>query len=97
MGFFSSLSNVNKINTLLKQIEPKVDAIQYECSSPYPNVNRIRVECGSISVLMSEIMDIADRSSNSVKLAPYYLFGRKMNLMQISSALAGLIEACERF
>jgi hypothetical protein len=96
MGFFSTLGNVNKINTLLKQIEPKIEAIQYEANSLYPNKNRIRVECGTISVIMSEIIDVADRSSNTVKLAPYYLFGRKMNLIQISMAIAGLIEACER-
>jgi hypothetical protein len=96
MGFFSNMGNIGKINILLKQIEPKVDAIQYELSSPYPNINRIKVECGAISVLMSDIMDIADRSSNSVKLAPYYLFGKKRSLIQISAALAGLIEGCER-
>lgn len=45
--------------------------------------------------LMSEIMDIADSASNSVKLAPYYLFGRKMSLIQISIAIAALIEACD--
>lgn len=96
MGFFSSMGDINRINTLIKQIEPKVDAIQYECSSPYPNRNRIKVECGSISVLMSDIMTIADRSSNTVKLAPYYLFGRKVNLVQLSAIMAGLIEGCER-
>ena len=96
MGIFSSFSDLNKINTLLKQIEPKLEAIQYEVNSPYPNKNRIRVECGTISILMSEIMDIADRSSNSVRTASYFLFGRKMNLFQISIAIAGLVEVCER-
>lgn len=96
MGFFSSMNNINKINTLLKQIEPKIDAIQYEAGSAYPNRQRIKMEAGTISVLMSEIVDIADRSSNTVKLAPYYLFGRKMNLFQISATLAGLVEGCER-
>ena len=78
MGIFSTLGNINKINTLLKQIEPKIDAIQYELNSPYPNRDRIRVESRTIAVLMTETMDIADRSSNAVRLAPYFLFGRKM-------------------
>lgn len=95
MGFFNNFKNIGKINTLLKQIEPKVNAIQYECESPYPNRNRIRVEAGTISVLMSEIMDIAGSSGNSVLLAPYYFFGRKMSLMQISAVLAQLVEMSE--
>lgn len=95
MGFFNNVKNIGKINTLLKQIEPKVNAIEYEAQSPYPNRNRIRVEAGTISVLMSEIMDIAGASGNSVLLAPYYFFGRKMSLMQISAVLAQLVEMSE--
>ena len=95
MGFFNNYKNIGKINTLLKQIEPKVNAIQYEAESPYPNRNRIQVEAGTISVLMSEIMDIAGASGNSVLLAPYYFFGRKMSLMQISAVLAQLVEMSE--
>ena len=95
MGFFNNYRNIGKINTLLKQIEPKVNAIEYEAQSPYPNRNRIRVEAGTISVLMSEIMDIAGASGNSVLLAPYYFFGRKMSLMQISAVLAQLVEMSE--
>lgn len=95
MGFFNNYKNIGKINTLLKQIEPKVNAIEYEAQSPYPNRNRIRVEAGTISVLMSEIMDIAGASGNSVLLAPYYFFGRKMSLMQISGVLAQLVEMSE--
>lgn len=95
MGFFNNYKNIGKINVLLKQIEPKVNAIEYEAQSPYPNRNRIRVEAGTISVLMSEIMDIAGASGNSVLLAPYYFFGRKMSLMQISAVLAQLVEMSE--
>jgi hypothetical protein len=97
MGFFNNYKNIGKINILLKQIEPKVNAIQYEVESPYPNRNRIRVEAGTISVLMSEIMDIAGASGRSVLLAPYYFFGRKMSLMQISAVLAQLVEMSESF
>lgn len=96
MGFFNNYKNIGKINTLLKQIEPKVNAIEYEAQSPYPNRNRIKIEAGTISVLMSEIMDIAGSSGNSVLLAPYYFFGRKMSLMQISAVLAQLVEMSER-
>ncbi len=96
MGILTNYKNIGKINTLLKQIEPKVNAIQYEAESPYPNRDRIRIEAGTISVLMSEIMDIAGSSGNSVLLAPYYFFGRKMSLMEISSMLAHLVEMSEK-
>lgn len=95
MGFFSNCKNVGKINTLLKQIEPKINAIEYEARSPYPNRNRIKVELTTIAVLMNEVMEIADASGNSVRLAPYYLFGKKFTLMQISVVLAEFVELCE--
>jgi len=53
MGFFNNFRNIGKINTLLKQIEPKVDAIYYETNSPYPNVSRIKMEAATIAVLMN--------------------------------------------
>ena len=48
MGFFSNLGNINKINVLLKQIEPKIEAIHYETQSYCPNLNRIKIECRAI-------------------------------------------------
>lgn len=96
MGFFSNLGSINKINVLLKQIEPKIESIHYETQSCYPNLNRIKLECQAIGVLMNDIIDIADRSGNSVKLAPYYLFGRKMGLVQIFSFLIEVIEQCNQ-
>lgn len=96
MGFFSGMSDIIRINALLKQIEPKISAIQYEAQSPFPNVNRIKVESGSISVLMSEVMDIAYRAPNSVKLAPYFLMGQKMRLPEISAFLAEIVETCDQ-
>ena len=95
MGLFSNMSDIGRINALLKQIDPKISAILYETQSPYPNVNRLKVESGSISVLMSEVMDIACKAPNSVKLAPYYLIGRKIRLPEISAFLAEIVERCE--
>ena len=50
MGLFSNMSDIGRINALLKQIDPKISAILYETQSPYPNVNRLKVESGSISL-----------------------------------------------
>ena len=96
MGLFSNMSDIGRINALLKQIDPKISAILYETQSPYPNINRLKVESGAISVLMSEVMDIACKAPNSVKLSPYYLMGRKMRLPEISAFLAEIVERCEQ-
>lgn len=96
MGLFSNMSDIGRINALLKQIDLKISAILYETESPYPNINRLKVESGSVAVLMSEVMDIACKAPNSVKMAPYYLMGRKMRLPEISAILAEIVERCER-
>lgn len=96
MGFFSNFGSIGKINTLIKQIEPKFDYIYGEIQYPQTaNRPRLQVECGTISVLMDEIMSIACNSSRSVMLAPYYFKGKKMSLMDLSGLLASIISAAE--
>lgn len=96
MGFFSNFGSIGKINTLIKQIEPKFDYIYGEIQYPQTaNRARLQVECGTISVLMDEIMSIACNSSHSVMLAPYYFKGKKMSLMDLSGLLASIISAAE--
>lgn len=56
MGFFSNLGSINKINVLLKQLEPKVEYIYHETQSYSPNLNKIKIECRAIGVLMSDII-----------------------------------------
>ena len=56
----------------------------------------MRVECGTVSVLMGEIIEIASNAGRSVMLAPYYLKGRKLSLMDISGIAASLVEKAER-
>lgn len=95
MGFFSNIGAIQRINTLLKTIEPKVTAIQNECNRSYPNKEKIQIEARTICVLMSEIMDIADSSGESVRSVSYFFFGEKTNLIHISMVLTNLIEMCE--
>lgn len=78
MGFFSNYNAIGRINALIKQLEPKLDYIASELQYPYSaNKERLRVECGTVSVLMSEIADIVQSSGRSVFLAPYYFKGKK--------------------
>lgn len=78
MGFFSNFGSIGKINTLIKQIEPKFDYIYGEIQYPQTaNRARLQVECGTISVLMDEIMSIASNSSRSVILDLIISRGKK--------------------
>lgn len=78
MGFFSNFGSIGKINTLIKQIEPKFDYIYGEIQYlQTANRAQLQVECGTISVLMDEFMSIASNFSRSVILAPYYFKGEK--------------------
>lgn len=96
MGFFSNMGAINKINVLLKQVEPKLNFIIKECSNPYyADKNRLKVECGTVSVLMSEIMDIVDSAGRSVFLAPYFLAGKKLSLPEISGIVAQIVQRGE--
>lgn len=93
MEIFSGFNSIGRINVLIKQIEPKLDYIVGEINYPATaNVERLRVECGTISVLMSEIMDVVGDSPHSVFLASYYLEGHKMSLMEISNSKVRIIQ-----
>ncbi|MCF2594868.1 hypothetical protein I6E11_13930 [Bacteroides caecigallinarum] len=96
MGFFSNYNAIGRINALIKQLEPKLDYIAGELQYPYSiNKERLRVECGTVSVLMSEIADIIQSSGRSVFLAPYYFKGRKMTIMDLHGIAASLVQQAE--
>lgn len=97
MGFFDTMKGINKVNTLLKQLEPKLDYIAGEIQYPYSaNKAKLQVECSSVSVLMVEIMDVIEQSPRAVYLTHYYLRGRKLSIMEIASIAAYLVEQAER-
>lgn len=96
MGFFSNYNAIGRINALIKQLEPKLDYIAGELQYPYSiNKERLRVECGTVSVLMSEIADIIQSSGRSVFLAPYSFKGRKMTIMDLHGIAASLVQQAE--
>lgn len=97
MGFFSNYNAIGKINVLIKQLEPKLDYIASELQYPYSaNKQRLKVECGAVSVLMSEIADILQNAGRSVFLAPYYFKGRKMTIMDLHGLAASLVQQAEQ-
>ena len=73
-----------------------IDIIAHEINYPYSaNVVRLKSECMTVAVLMNEILDIMSNSGNSVLLAPYYLYGRKMSIQEICMYARVLIEKAE--
>lgn len=97
MGFFSNYNAIGRINVLVKQLEPKLDYIASELQYPYSaNKQRLRVECGAVSVLMSEIGDIIQNAGRSVFLAPYYFKGKKVTITDLHGIAASLVQQAER-
>lgn len=96
MGFFSNYNAIGRINTLIKQLEPHLDYIVRELNYPsHINKERLRVECGTVSVLMGEITDILQNAGRSVFLAPYYFKGKKMTIMDLHGIAASLVQQAE--
>lgn len=97
MGLFSNFNAIGRINTLIKQLEPHLDYIAGELKYPnYVNKERLRVECGSVSVLMGEITDILQSSGRSVFLAPYYFKGNKMTITDLNGIAMSLVQQAEQ-
>ncbi len=97
MGFFSNYKNIGRINTLITQLEPKLDYIAHEINYPVSaNVVRLKSECMTVAVLMNEILEIMSHSGRSVILAPYYLHDQKCNIQDICMYASALIEKAER-
>ena len=96
MGFFSNYNAIGRINVLIKQLEPKLGYIASELQySHSANKQRLRVECGAVSVLMSEIADILQNAGRSVLLAHYYFKGKKMSIMDLHRIAASLVQQAE--
>ena len=95
MFFFSNLGAISKINTLLKTIESKVNAIYDELQSPYTNKNKIKNDAHAIAVLLNEVIDIADSASDSVHYAPYFFLKKKSNLPHIVLIIVDIITMCD--
>jgi len=57
MGFFSNFSAIGRINALLKQVESHIDYIATAPMSSYVDKRRVRNDCQTISVLMSEVIN----------------------------------------
>lgn len=95
MGLYSNIEATRRINTLLKTIEPKIASIQNECGFSNPNVDKIQIEARTISVLMNEIMEIANSSDESVRSATYLFFNEKISLAEVSMALKHFISICD--
>lgn len=94
MSFFSNLRNIGLINDKLKRLESLLTEIQdsfHRCAS----WGEIQVNITHGRCILSEIADVVSESGRSVFLAPYWFFGQKMELSEICSRTAGLLDDIE--
>lgn len=94
MGLLTNTEAITKINSLLKAIETKVTAIQYETEASYPSVDKIQADAHIIRILMSDIFDVANSASESVSATSFVFFGENIKLKEIAMILAEFVTMC---
>lgn len=94
MSFFGNLRNIGLINDKLKRLESLILGIKdsfHRCASR----GEIQADITHGRFILSEIADVVRCSGRSVFLAPYWFFGQKMELPEICSRTAGLLDDFE--
>lgn len=94
MGFFGNLRNIGLINDKLKRLESLLLAIKDDFHRGSSS-DQIQANIAHGRFILSEIADVVSSSSRSVFLAPYWFFGNKMDLPEICSRAAGLLDEYE--
>ncbi len=94
MGFFGNLRSIGLINDKLKRLESLLMEIRDDF---HRNSSRgeIQANIAHGRFILSEIGDVVSNSARSVFLAPYWFFGTKMELREICSRAAGLLDEFE--
>ena len=94
MGFFGNFKSIGLINDKLKRLESILLGIQedFHQIAP-PGETQAKITHGRF--ILSEIADVISNSGRSVYLAPYWFFGKKMELPAIMSKIANLLDECE--
>ncbi len=90
MGFFRNLRSIGLINDKLKHLEALLLGIKdnfHRCASR----GDIQADITHGRFILSEIADIVSDSGRSVFLAPYWFFGQKMELPEICSRTADML------
>ena len=94
MGFFSNLRSIGLINDKIKRLESLLLSVRddfHRCASR----SEIQAEIAHGRFVLSEIADVVANSARSVFLAPYWFFGKKMELPEICSQVASMLDDFE--
>lgn len=94
MGFFGNLRNIGLINDKLKRLESLLMEIKNDFHRGAPG-GQIQANIAHGRFILSEIADVVSNSARSVFLAPYWFFGKKMELPEICSRAANLLDEFE--
>lgn len=94
MGFFGNLKSIGLINDKLKRLESLLLEIKDDFHRGTSS-GQIQANITHGRFILSEIADVVSESPRSVFLAPYWFFGKKMELQEICSRAAGLLDEFE--
>ncbi len=94
MGFFGNLKKIGLINDKISRLEALVEEIRLDFHKRTPQ-GEIQAKVIHGRFILSEIGEIVSSSPRSVFLAPYWLLGNKMELQQVCSKIAGLLDDAE--
>lgn len=94
MGFFGNLRNIGLINDKISRLEALIEEIRIDFHKCTPR-GEIGAKITHGRFILSEIADVISSSPRSVFLAPYWLFGNKMELREICSRVTGLLDEFE--
>lgn len=94
MGFFGNLKNIGLINDKISRLEALTEEIRVDFHRCAPQ-GEIQSKITHGRFILSEIADVVSSSPRSVFLAPYWLFGNKMELPQVCSRVASLLDEFE--
>lgn len=83
MGLFTNYKNIGLINERLEIIEGLIKSINRSIIEEEYRKNILEERIANVARLSVEIINIAESSGNSVKLAPYWYNGEKKSLMDI--------------
>lgn len=94
MGFFGNLKKIGLINDKISRLEALLEEIRVDFHKRTPQ-GEIQAKITHGRFILSEIGEIVSSSPKSVFLAPYWLFGNKMELQQVCSKIASLLDEIE--
>lgn len=83
MGFFNNYKNIGLINQRIEVLQDLINSTYKSICNEACSKEVLLKNIANIPIIATEIIDIANNSDNSVKLAPFWYNGEKKPLLEI--------------